>query len=508
MELKTETATLEISSEVCRSENSFSAESDLIVPDNMPDILSILQISANAATSSCDPQSDRVLLTGKVFFNILYVADTPRREVRAINTGAVFSNIFSTPGVRDTMPIVSEVSVGSISYDLANCRKLSVRSELTGRATVYSNSQLTLPISIEGAEVRTAPVSCYVIKARGIAQETVTESFTLSPDKKSASEILRDEVMVTEYSIKIIRNKAIVKGTLDASVLYSCESGIQRVKSEIPFTKVVNADGLEEDMTVDCSIDVQGWETELNADDNGEKRIIDIETMLYFTVLGKSVQSCNAIIDAYYPGAKLICEKQTVAMSNSAPGVAEECAIKGTIRLPDAMGEIETVLDIGGSSRIIKVYNEGDDVIAEGTATVSILFSTLNPEVPTASYSYDIDFRHTLGCARLDPLPQIKAELKNMNYSVSGGNTIDIRGMASLYAVASSSCEQTLVTKVTLEKDESEKKPSILISYITQDKTLWEIAKSYNVSRANLLAANDIKTEDELKSRRALVIPG
>lgn len=507
MDLKITNTALELSSEICRSENSFGAESDLIVPDNMPDILSILQISANAATSVCDPQTDRVLLTGNVFFNILYVADTPQREVRAINTGAVFSNIFSAPGVRDSMPVLSEVNVSSITYNLANCRKLSVHGELLGKITVYSNSEMNLPTEIEGAETQTASVTCSVIKARGSAQETVTDSFELSPDKRPALEILRDEVRISDRAIKIIRNKAIIKGSIAVSVLYSSEAGIKQFKGEIPFTKVVNVEGLEEDMTVEYTIDVQGWETELSADDNGENRNIDVETMLYFNVLGKRSQSCGAITDAYFPGHKLVCEKQTLSLSSSSAPETEECSIKGSIRLPAAFGEIEQVHDISGCPRIVRVIREDGDIIVEGAAAISILYRTMNPEFPTASHSCDVEFRHILSGEKYSDLPSVKAELRSMSCSISGGGAIEVRGIAMLSVESHFSCDRSVVTSVRLEEEEPRETPSILISYIARDKSLWEIAKGYNISQDKLMSANDIRSEEELKGRRALVIP-
>ncbi len=507
MELKVTNAALEASGELFRGENTFGAESDLIVPDNMPDILSILQISANAATSACDPQNDRVLLTGNVFFNILYVADTPKREVRAINTGAVFSNIFSASGVRDSMPVMSEVSVSSVSYDLANCRKLSVRSELKGRITVYNSAKLDLPTAVEGAEIQSMQVNCSVIKARGSAQETVTDSFVLPDTVAAAAQILRDEVKILDKAIKIIRSKAIIKGTIGVSALYDGDGGIRKFTGEIPFTKVVNVDGLEENMDVEYTVDIQGWETELSSDESGEKRTLDVETMLYFNVLGRLPQSCSAITDAYYPGHRLVCEKRRLSLSAYTPPETEECAVKGSVRLPSAAGDVDRVYDIGGSPIITRIARDEEDIVIEGAAAVSVLYRTLNPEFPTASYSFEVEFRHRLAGDKYTELPRVTAELKNMSCSVSGGGALEVRGAAVLTIAGSAAGDIEVVTGLTLEEETADESPSILISYMTSDRSLWEIAKSYNVSRDKLMAANDIKTEEELRDRRALIIP-
>lgn len=507
MDANIKTTTLEVSSLIYGGENTCSAESDLIVPDNMPDIRSILQISASCATSACDPQTDRILLTGNVFFNILYVADTPAREVRAINAKAVFSNIFSAPGVKDTMPVFSSANVSSVSYRLANCRKLSVHGDVLGSVKAYNNSTVTLPTEIEGAEMKTCPVSFSVIKAYGGAQESVTDSFELAPSKSAAVEILRDEVTISDKAIKVIHNKAIIKGTACASVLYRSENGLDMAKTDIPFTKVVSIEGLEETMDVSFTIDIQGWETKLTPNESGENRIIDVETMLYFNVAGRVSSSVNAITDAYFPGGCLECTRNALSVSGANASDTEECGVKGTIKLPPSPGEIESVCDIKGFPRILKVSRRETDIVIDACVSVSVLYRTNNPEERTAGYTYDLDFSHTISGEKYSDLPKVKAELKHMSYGLSGGNSIDVRGLMYLNITLAPSGEENLVTDARLTESEKTDAPSILISYINSASSLWDIAKSYNISRGKLMSANGIKTEDELRGRSALVIP-
>lgn len=507
MDTNIKSTVLEVSSEIFSGESVVPAENDLIVPDNMPDILSILQISANCAISACDAQNDRILLTGNVFFNILYLADTPRREVKAINTKAVFSNIFSAPGVNENLPVTSKAVVSSVSFKLANCRKLAVHADVLGSVSVSGNSQLSIPTEIEGAEMLTSPLTCSVIKARGTAQETVTDSFELPASKAPATEILRDEVRLSDKAVKVIHNKAIVKGSVTVTVLYCSEAGIEQAKTDIPFTKVVNVEGLEDSMDVDCTIDIQGWETALTADENGEQRVIDVETMLYFCITGRETATCSAITDAYLPGGRLDCDRSGLSLTTPPVSEVEECAVKGSVRLPSDQGDIESVLDIKGCPRITRVSREESELVIEGAVTVSLLFRTNNPEAPVGSLSSDVDFRHTLSGEKFAILPMAEADLKHMSYSIGSGNTIEIRGLSTVTLTSSAPLERSVITSVRAGEEEKREAPSILISYIAGDRSLWDIAKKYNISRAKLMAANDISSEDELKSRKALVIP-
>ncbi len=507
MDVNIKTAAMEVTDGLFNGESSANAESDLIVPDNMPDVLTVLQVSANCAIASCDAQTDRILLTGNVFFNILYLADGPRREVRSMNTKAVFSNIFSAPGVSDAMPVNATAVVGSAGFTLANCRKLTVRAEVLCRAQVYANRTLTLPTEIEGAEMLTEPLVCSVIKARATAQETVTDSFELPAGKPAAVEILRDEILLMDKAVKVIHNKAIVKGSVSALALYRTETGLEQAKTEIPFTKVVNVDGLEDGMEVDCTIDIQGWETALAADENGENRTVDVETMLYFTVTGRVTSSCSAITDAYLPGGSLDCEKSGLLLSAPPTTDMTDCAVKGTIRLPSDAGDLESICDVRGCPRVTRLSREDGSIAVEGAVAVSLLYRTNNPEAPVAGYCCDVDFSASVSGEAFASMPSASSVLRHMSCSPGSGNTVEVRGLVNITLTSTAPCEKTVITSVKSGEAEKKEQPSILISYIAEERSLWDIAKKYNISRAKLASANNISSEEELRGRRALVIP-
>lgn len=507
MNANIKTVSPEISSEVYSGESICSAECDLIVPDNMPDIRNILQISADCAISDSSPQTDRVLVTGNVFFNILYVADTPQREVRAINAKAVFSNIFSSPGVKDSMPVLSSAKVSGVSFRLANCRKLSVHADVCAAVKIYNNSCVTLITEIEGAETKTAPVSFCVIKANGGAQESVTDSFEIPPSKPAAVQILRDEVFISDKAVKIIHNKAIVKGTASVNVLYRSENGIELVKTDIPFTKVIGVDSLEENMDVSLNVDIQGWETKLTPNESNENRIIDVETLLYFTVFGRENISVNAITDAYFPGARLECSKTALSVCGNSSSEVEECSVKASVKLPPSPGEIESVCDARGYAQITDITPNGNEFNVSGKICLSLLYKTNNPEEKFATHSCEAEFSHTLSGGEYSSLPTVSATLKHMNCSVSGGNCVDVRGTVCLSAAFSRASSQELVTSVRLSEAEKSDCASILVRYINSPSSLWDIAKSHNISRAKLMAANAISSDEELSGKSALIIP-
>ena len=94
MEISVKNDNLAVCTAVCHIKSDFGTECDVIVPDSKPDIARVLQLSATVKVTNCETQNDRVIASGTVKFNILYLADNDEKSVKSIETSCVFSNLF------------------------------------------------------------------------------------------------------------------------------------------------------------------------------------------------------------------------------------------------------------------------------------------------------------------------------------------------------------------------------------------------------------------------------
>ena len=136
MEININRENLSVCKAVCHTKSSFAAECDIIVPDSKPDIAKILQLSARACVTSCETQSDRIIMSGNITFNVIYLADNEEKNVCAVSATCMFSDLFRYNGIQEDMLTAADVTVNDLSYDLADCRKLTAKASLCGKIRI------------------------------------------------------------------------------------------------------------------------------------------------------------------------------------------------------------------------------------------------------------------------------------------------------------------------------------------------------------------------------------
>jgi len=238
MEMNIKNETLPVCSAVCRSKNNFSSECDIIVPDTKPDILKVLQLSAIPKVTNCEIRSGHVIVSGSIRFDILYLADDEEKCVKSITSSCEFSNLVRDGSINDSMLAFTDVDVCNLVCNVENCRKLSVKATLCMNASVYSSLSLDVITGIEGACTKSQTLTSDVICAHARDMTVITDSFSLSQGKAPIEEVLKADAFLTESSIKVIDDKAILKGTVQVTVLYKSAAGVEYARSEVSFAHI------------------------------------------------------------------------------------------------------------------------------------------------------------------------------------------------------------------------------------------------------------------------------
>lgn len=507
MEININNEKLAVCTAVCHTKSEFNTECDIIVPDSKPDISRILQISARAKITSCETQTDRVILSGNVSFNILYLADNEEKSVCSIDSSCVFSNLFKHSGISEGMLTVADADVSSLSYDLANCRKLTAKAVLQGCLTVYSRGELSLIASIDGARTRETEIASTVIRAFAESTAAVTDSFELSAGKMSISEILKSDAEISDSDIKIIDDKAIIKGTISVTTLYNADGRLDYAQTELPFAQVIDAAGIRADMTVDYDAAVTDLSVRAADDAVGEKRILDVDAELFFRVTARETLHCSAVTDAFVPHGALECTKSEIKVSSIEGIVHNEINFKELVTLPESAAPIETVYEAVARPFAEKCEIISDKLKISGFTEVYILYLSRDALSPVYSYKADIDFSVVTDAPDCTLTPTAECRLKSLSYVISGERAIEVRGSLAITTRCIRSREEGVLSDAQLGEYAPPKRPSVIVSFAAEGRSLWDIAKEYNIAEEDILSANAIESEDAMLPCAALIIP-
>lgn len=507
MEINIKHETLPVCSCVCRMKNTFSSDCDIIVPDSKPDVLKVLQLTAYPKVTNCETRNGHMIVSGNIRFDILYLADDEEKCIKSITSSCEFSNLVRDSNIGENMLTFSDVEVCDLVCNVANCRKLSLKAALCMNVCVYRCSELELITEIEGACTQKETITSDTICAHSVGSAVITESFSIAPDKPAILEILKTDASVTESSLKVIDDKAIIKGCTRITVLYMSESGIDYVQTEVPFAHILEADGIREDMNCEHSARLLDITACPNADADGKVCIIDISTEIEMSVIARKNHSTECVTDAYLPHGCLECSTSPVCVDSTEIILNRDADFKEKVSLPENMPPISTVYRIDARPFIKESTVENGTINISGYAEITMLYLSSDENMPICSYTAKVDFETKTESPGCSITPVTSCKLRNISYIINDERAIELRGSIDVEM----QCVRTIETDIVYEAKEAEytpgQRPSVIVSCVHSGRTLWDIAKEYLVSPEDILAANALENESELNNGAALIIP-
>ncbi len=507
MEINIKNETLPVCSCVCRVKNNFSAECDVIVPDSKPDILKVLQLSARPKVTSCEIRNTHLIVTGTVTFDILYLADNEEKCVKSITSSCEFSNLVRDTSITDSMTAICDVDVYDLACDIANCRKLSLKATLCLSGAVYSCCNLDIISDIEGACVKKASLHTDMICVNSRDITTVTDSFSLAPDKAPIIEILKADGVLTESSIKVIDDKAIVKGTVRVTVLYTSDNGMEYGGMELAFAHILEADGIREDMNCEHSVKITDISAVASANEEGKLCTFDISTQLAMRVIAREKKNVDCVTDAYVPHGAIDLRYSPVSVDCVERIIKRDADIKERVSLPQSFPAIGTVYQVIARPFIESSVPEGDILRISGYTEIYILYLSGDSSAPACSYKTNAEFSVQCDSPGCMLTPVTSCKMRNISYVISDDKTVELRGNVEVEVQCVKTTDTDIVYEVTPAEYTPVQRPSIIVSCVHTGRTLWDIAKEYGVSPDDILKANALESEAKLHSGAALIIP-
>lgn len=507
MEMNIKNGSLSVCSCVCRTKNSFTAECDVIVPDSKPDILKVLQLSAVPRYVNFETKNGRVSASGTVCFTIVYLADDEEKSMKSITSSCEFSNIIRDDAISEFMLTFADVDVDEVNCNIVNCRKLTLKASLDMAVQVYTCFDLDLISEIEGACTQKKNLTSSVICAHSQSTTTLTDSFSLPNGKAPVCEIFRTDAVVTDSEIKVIDDKAVIKGNILITVLYRSEAGIEHIQNEIPFAHILQADGIREEMDTEFCVKAMGPEATVSENTDGELCVIEFSADLYFRVLARCTYKAECVTDAFLPHGNLGCKYSPVCVDSIETIIHRDAEIREKITLPEGYPPIAEVYQVILRPFIESCRSDGEVLKALGYADIYILYLSSEENSPVCSYKETVEFAVSCESPGCSLTPISDCVLKNFSYTINSDNCVEVRGIVDIKI----QCVRTTEEDIIYAAEESEyipqKRPSIIVSCVCNERSLWDIAKEYKITPESILSANALENEDGITPHMALIIP-
>lgn len=485
------------------------ADGDVIVPDTKPDILKLLQVDSDACITDKYIENGRLIICGRVDYKILYVPDSENEKIKSILTSMEFRQAVDAGRAEGDVKIFAKPTVDKVEFNTVNSRKLRIRSIVHIEYEVCKIDCIEICSDVENDEIEKQCSEMTFENTTDISEHcfTVKETVEVPSGLSSVGEILKTDVKIFDTEYKSVSGKIIIKGSVGACVLYNDDDGeIKFVESEIPFTEVLDADGVSELTVCDIDYSILGVMCGVEPDNDGDLRLLCLDIDISATVKGTEMHSGRILDDCFVPYMDTVCSKDEFVLNITKERPNAQNTIREIIPIPQNAPSISGVYNVMTNAQITKAELQRNKIICEGKIEAYILYLTDTAENPIYSLKKDIPFSYMIECGETtEGLEcEVKVNVRHVSYSLNASGEVELRCLISVECMLSEKTKLYNITDISVS--EKGYNGGIVIYFAREGERVWDIAKRYSVPVDRLNAYNEL-TEDKMSEAVKLFIP-
>lgn len=492
------------------SDGAYGQEETLetIVPDVNPDVLRIICASSDISVKEKSLQTGKIRAAGEVRSRIFYTAegDATIWQVEGVTP---FSCTVDVPDAGPDDTLIAWCEVVSAQASLVNPRKLSVRTRYCVHARIYRQGVVEFVEGVECAAEESVNTLVQTIQPQvlvGLHERrlAINEEIRIAGGNVQATDRLyRTEVTWSTEDQKVLTNKIMLRGNacVKAVVIGEKDGSLSQHVYNLPFAQIIESDNTDMDDEVKVSYRLMQKEIRLTAGADGAPVLqCSLAACAYVTVSRKI--SVNVLTDLYSTAYHSELETAEVMAQVGEDHQSVTAVIAETVQ---ADYPAVRVVDVAAACEYRRP-TPGDTSVV-GWVCFQVLYETttgglccLNRRVEVEAQlqvPFSEGTRLWLACSE----PQATA-VDESSLCLSGKAVFTCTGPVR------QACRQVKGCRIDHQNSKTRPRRGTLIlrAYDGQD-TVWQIAKKYNTTTADILAANKITGENELEMGRLIIIP-
>ncbi len=481
---------------------------ETIVPDYCPDIARIVEGSGCLFMRSREIADGRVSVSGSLRVTLLYIAD---------GSGGLKSFSYTLP-VEETLDgrlregcTEASVSgcVSALEVRALNPRKIMTRAAVELTVTPYCAAQLTACGDVtqraeNGIETLCETQEVSIIKALRSKDFVFSDDLVLSSSKEPAAELLRESASVRTTECRLIGGKIILKGVVCVEALYLSESGtICSAAAELPFSQIVEGvEDADENTSAEAMLCLTGAELRIGGE-SGDARTISAKLFLHAFVVLRQRLCLRCITDLYSTSCELSAQMQTLELCGGVETVTQEQNVREQI---ETGVEVSAVLCAEVHFGSVSLVQEESTANVRCTAILRVLY------LDEGGAPLMVE-RRTEVAARIAVPEGCTAAVRSVTAcEVSAAATadgIEVRfpALFTLECTRRCRCACLCALKVEPQQESGGRQPTLVLRAMGAQERLWNLAKAYRTTVAEILTANELSAEADAPGGEMLLIP-
>lgn len=488
-----------------KEETQALVETEIYLNPSKPSIDKILWTDGVVEILTTKVIRDRLIVSGVVKFKIVYKSEEGEDGIFTIDANSDFKEEVEIEGITEEMSAFVKPTIEYIQETIIDERKIGLNALISMRSKVEEVNTLEIIKDVKGKEdlqTLKETIKYKEIHGRETAYSVVKESFEIGDDNPEIEEILKLTISAFDEESTVVDDRIIVSGIVRVKIIYSGGNKVSTVEQELPFNHFLDIPGAIADSNSDLIVEVVEGGYEILENEEGELKILDIDTKLRISGTTYSENEKELIVDAYSTKEKIVIEKEMVNLVENIDNIVHKENIISELPYND----IEEIYSLEGSSTIIDSRFIDEELVVEGILGVQIIYlekdsqeiNTFKEEIP---YKFYLPMEDNNGSIDIDiNLESIKATINPESLSIIGmlKHKITISRNRVLDVI-------NLIDE-TGEIIDKKNRPSITIYIVQKDDVLWDIAKRYNTTLEEIQEANENLSPNNIMPGEKIII--
>ncbi len=509
MELGLKKNSIELYGTVFCGTVSHEENTEMIVPDLSPDIERIITGNGNAFIREKSARDGKVDISGNIKGAVLYIAEGDKR-IRRLDISMPFAYVVEGSGITPNSKICANAILRSVDVREINPRKVSVRANVELSVEAYEPTRLELCAETAmaeeyGVQQHRRNVDMYFPVTIKDKSFTISDECELPSGAAKLHEMLSSDVYLSQTDMKIIGNKAIIKGVASIKYMYNLEDGSPSSgEQELPFSQIMDVDGMNEDYDLRVVMSVRGAELEPQYDASGEARYMTVNILCDACAIAYFRGSMNCVDDVYSTKCELNVHRDYQSCTRLGERTSKRVAVSEAI---ETGASIKQVLDVSVNLMPYTRHREEGGEVLANDAAISVVYISEDDSV------YHASRRARVVCPmRLSEGSDYSCEtaIQGKSFSVGAGNEINVRFFTDYDITETSSEHVPAISAIELDENterDASAVPGVTIKRLEHETDMWELAKQYRTTVEEIMLANRVDREALLEAGRMVLIP-
>ncbi len=510
MNLEINSETVKLCEIISREKRTKIIEGDMIVPDIKPDILSISNIDSDIFISKKEIRDGKIYVEGLADVSAIYMAEDKNTSIKSLNNVFDFSEVFELEGINAESIIRVNVEKEPVEYKVLNGRKLSIRIPITLEVSAEKNCEHTIAKDVlenQNIEMQKQQIELYSLTDSKTQNIELNEIVNLSEEKAPIAEILKASIEIKNTDYKISYNKILAKADALIKIIYVSDTQantIETYETLLPVMGFINSDNLDENSEVTLEFTVKTFALRpIYQDLKSTSFSVDSEIEILANVYQK--RQIEIISDLYNPDADLKYKTEKMIISNEKINTTKEVEMLQSLMIPELDNLNILSIDAKPSINNKNILNE--KIAVEGNIEFTIVYYNEQKRV-IETKKMELPYQQVLKVPEIESDMNIilDVKVKDLEYRKANSTELQIKLILCFKILLKEEQNIEGITEIEVNENTDEQLPSIIVYYVKDGDTLWNIAKKYKTTVKEIKENNQLK-DDMIYPNQQLLIP-